>query len=67
MQETLKLKKSTIPKNVVNKGCRKLLAPNQYFTHCGEHTEGQEDPVLCTECGGKLRLKENHVHKTSKA
>ena len=56
MSELLKLKKVTEKKSVT-KGCGKRLAPLQYFTRCGEKETTSNTTVLCTECGGKLRLK----------
>lgn len=38
------------------KGCRKSLAPGQYWRFCGETDMGQTAPALCTECGGELKL-----------
>ncbi len=40
---------------LIANGCRKKLAPDQYWTFCGETDMGSL-PVLCTECGGELRL-----------
>lgn len=40
------------------KGCKKKLAPGQWFTRCGETDMGQTAPALCTECGGEYRLAE---------
>ncbi|THD06117.1 hypothetical protein B1991_14335 [Rhodanobacter lindaniclasticus] len=38
------------------KGCRRALAGGQFFTFCGETDMGHTLPVLCTECGGTMRL-----------
>lgn len=37
-------------------GCRKKLAPDQWWQTCGETDMGQTLPALCTECGGDYKL-----------
>lgn len=44
-------------KNRINEGCGKTLEPGQWWNFCGETDMGQTTPVLCTECGGDLKLK----------
>lgn len=39
-----------------SKGCRKRLAPGQWWGYCGETDMGQTLPALCTECGGNYTL-----------
>ena len=39
-------------------GCRRRLAPGQWWRRCGDTDMGQCAPVLCTECGGDLILEE---------
>lgn len=39
-----------------NRGCRKRLAPGQWWAFCGETDMGQTAPALCTECGGEFKL-----------
>jgi len=41
-----------------HRGCRRPLADGQWWRFCGETDMGQTMPVLCTECGGDMRLKE---------
>lgn len=38
------------------RGCRKRLAPGQWWAFCGETDMGQTAPALCTECGGEFKL-----------
>jgi hypothetical protein len=37
-------------------GCKRKLAPGQYWSFCGETDMGQSLPALCTECGGEYKL-----------
>lgn len=37
-------------------GCRRQLAPGQWWSFCGETDMGQTLPALCRECGGDLEL-----------
>lgn len=39
-----------------NRGCRKRLAPGQWWGFCGETDMGQTAPALCTECEGEFKL-----------
>lgn len=34
-------------------GCRTKLAPDQWWSFCGETDMGQTAPALCTACGGE--------------
>jgi hypothetical protein len=61
MSNLLKLNKKLIEKKSV-KGCGKRLASLQYFSRCGEKETTSNTIVLCTECGGKLRLKTNYFN-----
>ena len=40
-------------------GCRRPLADDQWWNFCGETDMGQTAPALCTECGGRFKLKED--------
>jgi len=40
----------------LTKGCRKRLAPGQWWAFCGETDMGQSAPALCTNCGGEYKL-----------
>lgn len=40
----------------IRTGCRRTLAPGQYWGYCGETDMGHTLPVLCTECGGPMIL-----------
>ena len=45
-------------KKLLNRsGCGKELAAGQWWLFCGETDMGQSFPALCTECGGKYKLK----------
>lgn len=46
----------TCPLSPAFRGCRRRLAPGQWWTYCGETDMGQSLPYLCTECGGDLEL-----------
>lgn len=37
-------------------GCKRRLADGQWWHFCGETDMGQTLPVLCTECGGQMKL-----------
>ena len=37
-------------------GCRRKLAPGQWWGFCGETDMGQTGPARCTECGGEFIL-----------
>ena len=37
-------------------GCRRRLAPGQWWNFCGETDMGQTLPALCTDCGGELKV-----------
>ena len=37
-------------------GCKRKLAPGQWWNFCGETDMGQTLPALCTECGGSYIL-----------
>lgn len=43
-------------KTMEKQGCKKRLAPGQYWGYCGETDMGQSAPALCTECGGEYKL-----------
>lgn len=47
-------------------GCRRNLAPGQWWNFCGETDMGQTLPFLCTECGGKGILAEPDAAAVSK-
>ncbi len=40
----------------LTRGCRKRLAPGQWWAFCGETDMGQSAPALCTNCGGEYKL-----------
>lgn len=43
------------PKPAQQAGCKKRLAPDQYWSFCGDF-EFMAGPALCTECGGPYAL-----------
>lgn len=47
--------KRPAPKPAQQAGCKKRLAPDQYWSFCGDF-EFMADPALCTECGGPYAL-----------